>query len=199
MTDRDGSRIRGPDRAGIFRKVPYFAICHNTQIQTGFSGFAISYGAIAQGYAAFDCSVSIVAEDGNLGSCRRKGTGCRTEDDVVSLVFQGVVIADDDIGMIIFYTVTGYGIVGADEVVVLAIDQLRVEAIDIVELRRGIVIKSCIPIRRPGAIIIFLLIPFDRIANTYDLGHVGIVHDVTATKGHNLSATGRNGSLQGFA
>ena len=139
-----------------------------------------------------------MAEDGDLGSCRRKGTGCRTEDDVVALVFQGVIIADDDIGMIIFYTVTGYGIVGTDEIIVLAIDQRRVEAIDIVELRRGS-IKFCIPIRRPGAIIIFLLISFDRIANTYDLGHVGIVHDVAATKGHDLSTTGRNGSLQGFA
>ena len=130
-----------------------------------------------------------MAKDGNLGSCCRKGTGCRTEDDVVALVFQGVIIADDDIGMIIFYTVTGYRIVGTDEIIVLAIDQRRVEAIDIVELRRGIV--RC-------AIIIFLLISFDRIANTYDLGHVGIVHDVTATKGHDLSTTGRNSSLQGF-
>ena len=110
-----------------------------------------------------------------------------------------MVVANDDIGMVIFYAVTGYGIVGTDKIVVFAIDQRRIEAIDIVELRRGSITKFRCSIRRPDTISIFRLISLDRIANTHDLSHVGIVHDVAATKGHDLSATGRNSSLQGFA
>ena len=139
-----------------------------------------------------------MANDGDLGSRRRESTVCRTEDDVIALIFQGMVVANDDIGMILVNAVTGYRIMGTDEVVALAINQRRIEAIDIVELRRGIVFKSCIIFRGPSAIIIFLLISFDRIANTYDLGHVGIIYDVAAAKGHDLSATFRNGILQDF-
>ena len=166
-----------------------------TSLTTRFPG---SYRTDTEGYTAIHRGIGIMTDDGDLGSRRRKSIFCRTKDDVVALIFQCMVVANDDIGMVIFYAFTGYRIMGTDEVVVLAIDQRRIEAIDIVELRRDILIKFCIPIRRPGTII-FLLISFDRIANTYDLGHVGIIYDVAAAKGHDLSATGRNGSLQGFA
>ena len=64
MTDRDGSRIRFPDRAGILRKaacLPVFS--HKAQIQAGASFCPISDGAIAQGYTAVNSNRSIMTKD----------------------------------------------------------------------------------------------------------------------------------------
>ena len=106
-----------------------------------------------------------------------------TQDEVIFGIRQFVVIPKDNIGLVCFRAVTGYGIVSPDQVVVLAVFQFRIETFNIVQLGR-----ICT---------IFSTAAFNRVAHAGDLGHIGIIHSVAAAHDHDLAAALRNSILQG--
>jgi len=63
-----------------------------------------------------------MADDDCIGSFSYRIFGIgRADDDVVALVFQRMVITEDDIGLVLFYRVTRYGVMGANQVVILPV------------------------------------------------------------------------------
>ena len=143
--------------------------------------------AAADGYAAFSADFCVVADGYDIGGCRFIVGGIgRTDDDVVLLVRQFVVITEDDVGLVRIYAVTADLVLRADDIVVLAVGQLILEAVDEVVLRRC---SFCV-----GAVLTVHLI-----ADTGDLGHVGFVNGVATAHDHDLSATTLNGVLHSFA
>ena len=142
------------------------------------------YGPAADGYAAFCADFCVVADGYDIGGCRFIVGGIgRTDDDVVLLVRQFVVITEDDVGLVRIYAVTADLVLRADDIVVLAVGQFILEAIDEVVLRRC---SFCV-----GAVLTVHLI-----ADTGDLGHIGFVNGVAAAHNHDLSTAGRNCILQ---
>ena len=92
--------------------------------------------AAADGYAAFSADFCVVADSYDIGGCRFIVGGIgRTDDDVVLLVRQFVVITEDDVGLVRIYAVTADLVLRADDIVVLAVGQLILEAVDEVVLR----------------------------------------------------------------
>ena len=106
-----------------------------------------------------------------------------TQDDIVLRIRQGMVIPEDDIGLVLVGAVTGYGIVSPDQVVVLAVGQGGVETFHIVQLRRFVCIIG-IPAAGNG------------VAHAGDLGLIGFLHTVAAAHDHDLATAIGNGFLQ---
>ena len=86
-----------------------------------------------------------------------------------------MVIAEDDVGLILIYAVAADLVLRTDDIVILAILQFILEAIDEVVLRRCF---FCI-----GAIL-----TGHFVAHADDLGHIGFVNGVAAAHDHDLSA-----------
>ena len=125
-----------------------------------------------------------MADSYDIGGCRFIVGGIgRTDDDIVLLVRQFVVISEDDVGLVRIYAVAADLVLRTDDIVMLAVRQLILEAVDEVVLRRS---PFCI-----GAIF-----TAHRVAHTGDLGHVGFVNGVAAAHDHDLSAAGRYCRLQ---
>ena len=125
-----------------------------------------------------------MADGYDVGGCRFIVGGIgRTDDDVVLLVRQFVVIAEDDVGLVRIYVVAADLVIRADNIVMLAVGQLILEAVDEVVLRRS---PFCV-----GAIFTAY-----RVAHASNLGHVGFVNGVAAAHDHDLSAAGRYCRLQ---
>ena len=147
---------------------------------TSYRGF----GSASDGYAAFDADFCVVANGYDVGSCRFIVGGIgRTDDDVVLLVRQFVVVAEDDIGLIFIYVIAADLIFRTDDIVIFAVGQFVLEAIDEVVLRRRVFCISAIRTR-------------DFVADTGNLGHVGFIHNVAAAHDHDLSAAIFDSSLQ---
>ena len=124
-----------------------------------------------------------MADSYDVGGCRFiVGSIGRTDDDVVLFIIQSVVIADHDVRLVLINTVTSYTVVGTNDVVIFAVSQGILEAIDIVVLRRG-------------AFSICIIAAGDLIAHADDLSHVGFVNRVAAAHDHDLGTTLRNSSL----
>ena len=96
-----------------------------------------------------------------------------------------MIITKDDIGLVHFCTCPGYGIMRADDVIVLAVSQSSIETFHIVQLRT--VCAVCITAAG------------NFVANTGDLRHVCFVNRVATTHDHDLSAASRNSILQSLA
>ena len=122
-----------------------------------------------------------------------------------------MIITNDDIrligplnglGIVVVVAIPIKFIIGADDIIMLAVNDLIVEAIDIVVLRRlfrVIILDSCFRcISNPFVFIILHLIAFDGISDTDNLAHIGAFDVIAAAHDHDLSATLRNGILQGF-
>ena len=82
----------------------------------------------------------------------------------------------------------------------LAVNNLIVEAIDVVVLRRlfrVIILDSCIgSVSTPFAFSVLYLIALDGISNTDNLAHIGTFDVIAAAHNHDLSATILDSSLQ---
>ena len=125
-----------------------------------------------------------MADGYDIGGCRFIVGGIgRTDNDVVLLVRQFVVVAEDDVGLVRIYAVTADLVLRADDIVVLAVGQFVLEAIDEVILRRRTFCISAVCAR-------------DFVSNAGDLGHIGTFNVVAAAHDHDLSTAGRNGFLQ---
>ena len=135
-----------------------------------------SFRPAADGYAAFGADFCVMADGYDVGGCRFiiGGIG-RTDDDVVLLIRQFMVVAEDDIGLILVYAVSADRVVRTDDIVMFAVSQFVLEAIDEVVLRRC---AFCI-----GAVC-----ALDGVANAGNLGHVSFVNRVAAAHDHDLSA-----------
>ena len=111
-----------------------------------------------------------------------------------------MVITEHNVGIIRINAVTSYGIVSTDDIIALAIDQRRIEAIYIVQLRRlvRIIVLACSIrfVSNPLTFIILYLIALDCIANAGDLGHIGLVNSVAAAHDHDLAAAVGNSFLR---
>ena len=120
------------------------------------------------------------------GDYIRNGCGIpitsRTKDNIVLGIRQGVVIAKDDVGLVLVRAVTSYGVMGTDEVIVLAVFQFRIKTFNIVQLSR--------------IVTIFSTTARNRVAHAGDLGHIGLVNAVATAHDHDLAAAPRNGFLQ---
>ena len=159
----------------------------SSRIIPGDTSCSRCFGSAADGYAALSADFCVVADGYDIGGCRFIVGGIgRTDDDVVLLVRQFVVITEDDVGLVRIYAVTADLVLRADDIVVLAVGQFILEAVDEVVLRRC---SFCV-----GAVLTVHLI-----ADTGDLGHVGFVNVVAATHDHDLTATTLNGVLHSFA
>ena len=150
-------------------------IAGNTSCSRGF-------GATADGHAAFCTDFCIVANGYNIrsGCCIYSISGA--QNNIVLGIRQGVIVAKDDVGLVLVGAVTGYGIVSPDQVVILAIFQNGIETFNIVQLSRIVTILSTVAL--------------NRVADTGDLGHISIVNGVAAAHDHDLTTAGRNGFLQ---
>ena len=85
-----------------------------------------------------------------------------------------MVVAEDDIGLILVYAVSADRVVRTDDIVMFAVSQFVLEAIDEVVLRRR---AFCI-----GAVC-----ARDGVADTGNLCHVSFINNVAATHDHDLS------------
>ena len=142
------------------------------------------FGPAADGNAALSADFGIVADGYDVGGCRFIVGGIgRTDDDVVLLVRQFVVITEDDIGLVRIDAITADLVIRADDIVVLAVGQLILEAVDEVVLRRC---SFCV-----GTVITGYFVTY-----TGDLGHVGFVNGVAAAHDHDLGTAGRYCRLQ---
>ena len=116
---------------GCRNRVIAFCICFSS---------CRGYRAAANGYAAINGNICIMANDCGIRSSQFLilifFLICRTDDDIVLSICQGVVITDDDIRLVLVDAVTGDAVVGADDVVIFAVSQGILEAIDIVVLSR---------------------------------------------------------------
>ena len=102
-----------------------------------FSRSSSYFRPAADSYAALGADFCVVADGYDVGGCRFiiGGIG-RTDDDVVLLIRQFVVVTEDDIGLVLVDAVTSYTVVGTNDVVIFAVSQGILEAIDIVVLSR---------------------------------------------------------------
>ena len=74
------------------------------------------------GHAIIYRCVGIMADDDCIGSFGwRIFRFGRADDDIVAPIFQRMVIPEDNIGLVVFYRVTRYGVMGANQVVVLSV------------------------------------------------------------------------------
>ena len=149
-----------------------------------FSRSSSYFRPAADGYTALGADFCVVADSYDVGGCRFiVGSIGRTDDDVVLLIRQFVVVAEDDIGLVRIYAVTADLVLRADDIVVLAVGQFILEAIDEVILRRRTFCISAVCAR-------------DFVADAGDLCHIGFVNGVAAAHNHDLSTAGRNCILQ---
>ena len=119
----------------------------------------------------------------DIRSCRFIVGGIgRTDDDIILLVRHFVVITEDDIGLVLIYAIAIDLVLRADDIVVLAVGQFILEAVDEVVLRRR---SFCV-----GAVC-----TCNFVSNAGDLGHVSFVNGVAAAHDHDLAAAGRNSFL----
>ena len=144
-----------------------------------------SHRPAAQGHAVINAHIGIVSDDYGAGSGQFLAGIGRTKDDIVLFIIQSVVITNHNVRLVLVDAVTGDAVVGADDVVILAVSQGILEAIDIVVLSR-----CAFSIRR--------IVTSNFVAHADDLSHVGFVNRVAAAHDHDLSTTLRNGILQGF-
>ena len=141
------------------------------------------YRSTANGYAAFSADFCVMADGYDVRSFRFIVGGIgRTDNDVVLLVRQLVVIPKDNVGLVQRCSITSYGIVSTDEVIVLAVSQSGIETFHIVQLRT----VGAVCITAAG----------NRVANAGDLRHIGVVNCVATAHNHDLTAAGRNSILQ---
>ena len=136
----------------------------------------------AQGHTVVHVHVGVMADDYGARSGQFLAGIGRADDDIVLSIYQGVVITDDDIRLVLVDAVTSYTVVGTNDVVIFAVSQGILEAIDIVVLRRG---AFCI-----GAVC-----ARDGVADTDNLAHIGAFDVIAAAHDHDLSTTLRNSSL----
>ena len=156
----------------------------SSRIIPGDTSCSRCFGSAADGYAALSADFCVVADGYDIGGCRFIVGGIgRTDDDVVLLVRQFVVITEDDVGLVRIYAVTADLVLRADDIVVLAVGQFILEAIDEVILRRRTFCISAVCAR-------------DFVADAGDLCHIGFVNGVAAAHNHDLSTAGRNCILQ---
>ena len=135
-----------------------------------------SYRPAADSYAALGADFCVVADSYDVGGCRFIVGGIgRTDDDVVLLIRQLMIVTEDDIGLIIACAFSADLVVRTDDIVMFAVSQFVLEAIDEVVLRRR---AFCI-----GAVC-----ALDGVANAGNLGHVSFVNRVAAAHDHDLSA-----------
>ena len=124
-----------------------------------------------------------MADGYDVGNCRFIVGGIgRTDNDVVLLVRQFVVVAEDDVGLVLVCAVAADLIIRTDDIVMLAVGQFVLEAIDEVILRRRTFCISAVCAR-------------DFVADAGDLCHIGFVNGVAAAHDHDLAAAGRNSLL----
>ena len=98
---------------------------------------------------------------------------CRTDDNIIALIRQSMVITNHNVRLVLVDAVTGDAVVGADDVVALAVFQGVVRAIYVVVLGRSV---CCI-----GGIL-----TGNGVTDTDDLGHVGAGNLVAAAHDHDL-------------
>ena len=162
---------------GSRNRIIAFSICFSS---------CCRYRIAADGYAAINGNICIMANDCGVRSSQFLilifFLICRTDDDIVLSICQGVVIADDDIRLVLVDAVTSYTVVGTNDVVIFAVSQFVLEAIDEVVLRRR---AFCI-----GAVC-----ARDGVADTDNLAHIGAFDVIAAAHDHDLSTTLRNSSL----
>ena len=153
-------------------------------IPGNFVAFYRCFGSAADGYAALSADFCVVADGYDVGNCRFIVGGIgRTDNDVVLLVRQFVVVAEDDVGLVLVYAVAADLIIRTDDIVMLAISQFVLEAVNEVILRRRTFCISAVCAR-------------DFVADAGDLCHIGFVNGVAAAHNHDLSTAGRNCILQ---
>ncbi len=137
----------------------------------------------ADGYAALGADFCVVADGYDVGGRRFiVGSIGRTDDDVVLLIRQFVVVTEDDIGLILVYAVSADRVVRTNDIVMFAVSQFVLESIDEVVLRRR---AFCI-----GAVC-----ARDGVANADDLAHIGTFDVIAAAHDHDLGTTLRNSRL----
>ena len=154
--------------------------------------------------------IGIVANDDRVTSYSlRIFSITRTNDYRVLLSSQCMVIADDNIRLVgsfdwqdrvIIIAVAGKFIIGTDDIIMLAVNNLIAEAVDVVVLRRlfrVIIRDSCFRrcISNPFVCIVLYLITFDGISDTDNLAHIGTFDVIAAAHDHDLSAAFLDGIL----
>ena len=107
----------------------------------------------------------------------------RANNDIVLRIRQGMVIPEDDVGLILVHAVATNFVVRADDIVMLAIGQFILETINIVVLCGC---SLCV-----GAILTGYFV-----ADADNLSHIGFVNSIATAHDHDLAAAGRNGFLQ---
>ena len=113
-------------------------ICTRSGIISGnFVTFYRCFRPAADGYAALGADFCVVADGYDVGGCHFiVGSIGRTDNDVVLLIRQFMVVAEDDIGLILVYAFSADLVVRTDDIVMFAVSQFVLEAIDEVVLRR---------------------------------------------------------------
>ena len=124
-----------------------------------------------------------MADGYDVGNCRFiVGLIGRTDNDVVLLIRQLMVIAEDDVGLVLIYAVAANFVFRTNDIVVLAVGQFILEAVDEVVLRRR-------------SFFVDAVLTAHLVAHTGDLRHVSFVNRVAAAHDHDLGTTVRNSFL----
>ena len=167
-TNGNGTGRRFPGCRGVCGG--FIGDCRNRVI--AFSIFFISccrYRTVADSYTAVNADIRIMADDYSIGSSQFFiFIICRTNDYIVALTAQLVVITKDNV-----IVATVQSILSTNNIIALTVRNSVVETIYIVQFR----------IR-------------NRVAHTDDLSLVGTSNLVATADGHDLSTTVRNGLLQ---
>ena len=129
-----------------------------------------SYRFTADGHAAIFLHIGVMADDYGVRSSQFLLSISRTDDHIIALIAQGMVIPKDDV-----LAAIAQGVLGTDDVIGRTACYDVVEAFYIVQFRTG-----------------------NRVAEAHDLGLIGFGDVVPATDSHDLAATFRNSLLQGF-
>ena len=157
--------------------------CCTSGIIPGNTGCCRCFRTAANSHATFFGHFCVVADGYDVGGCRFiVGSIGRTDNDVVLLIRQFMVVAEDDIGLILVYAFSADLVVRTDNIVMFAVSQFVLEAIDEVVLRRR---AFCI-----GAVC-----ARDGVTYASDLSHIGFVNRVAAAHDHDLSAAILDSSL----
>ena len=174
-----------------------YCIATSLGINTYSQCISLCAGIMANG----SCVITFVQEHLSIRRANNYG---------VFRIGQRMVIAKDNIGLIrilfglfVIIAVAGKFIVGTDDIIMLAVNDLIAEAVDVVVLRRlfrVIILDGSIgsisgSISNPFALIVLHLITFDGISDTDNLAHIGTFDVIAAAHDHDLSAAFLDGIL----